>query len=121
MLKTIELEIPAPFVDIVIELKPIMTAIYLSQRKNSVFSKTKWAGIALEFISVVWVPYPFDSSRNVTFPIFALVASLVGLVGITTDNLVQKTVIFWYSFLSVHIIEHGYGFIKLLVEMQDIT
>lgn len=53
MLKTIELEIPAPFVDIVIELKPIMTAIYLSQRKNSVFSKTKWAGIALEFISVV--------------------------------------------------------------------
>nr|WP_319554499.1 DMT family transporter [uncultured Vibrio sp.] len=124
--KAIELGMPASFVAIITGLQPIMTAIYLSQREDITFSKTKWIGISLGFIGVVLVLYPFDSNSDVTFPMYAIVASLVGLIGITTGSLVQKTqshnshilTQVFYQYVSLTLVM---GLLSFVFETQDIT
>ena len=74
---------------IIVSLQPILTAIFAGPLLKEVVTWKQWLGIILGFIGTLLV-IGFDIGESI--PIIALVASIIGLMAITSGTLLQRKI-----------------------------
>ena len=74
---------------IIVSLQPILTALFAGPLLKEVVIWKQWLGIILGFIGTLLV-IGFDIGESI--PIIALVASIVGLMAITSGTLLQRKI-----------------------------
>ena len=74
---------------IIVSLQPILTALFAGPLLKEVVTWKQWLGIILGFIGTLLV-IGFDIGESI--PIIALVASIIGLMAITSGTLLQRKI-----------------------------
>tara|TARA_B100000965_G_scaffold373369_1_gene363767 strand:+ start:337 stop:1185 length:849 start_codon:yes stop_codon:yes gene_type:complete len=74
---------------IIVSLQPILTALFAGPLLKEVVTWKQWLGIILGFIGTLIV-IGFDIGESI--PIIALVASIIGLMAITSGTLLQRKI-----------------------------
>ena len=74
---------------IIVSLQPILTAIFAGPLLKEVVTWKQWIGIILGFFGTLLV-IGFDIGESI--PIIALVASIIGLIAITSGTLLQRKI-----------------------------
>ncbi|WP_456294600.1 DMT family transporter [Vibrio sp. AK197] len=87
--KAIDLGMPAAFVSLITGMQPILTAVILTSLYRKRFSTMQWISMAVGFVGVFLVLSP-DREHGSSIQITAILASVVGLLGMTMGSIYQK-------------------------------
>ena len=74
---------------IIVSLQPILTAIFAGPFLKEIVTWKQWAGIVLGFMGTLLV---IGLDIGDTIPITGLIASLIGLIAITSGTLLQRKI-----------------------------